>query len=125
MVRKIMALLGILMIGAVVYSAYDVYSARNDPNKCLVADQIHFKSRSKNGLAVYKRVSGMHDKVVYYELYDDDVKFDFCGRADLESLSGASVDENLGHLAQVVVKEKKITLEYGSKDSAPAKVVWY
>ena len=45
-----------------------------------MADQIHFKSRSKNGLAVYKRVSGMHDKVVYYELYDDDVKFDLSAK---------------------------------------------
>lgn len=76
-----------------------VFLAACDPNiNCLTADSVEkikdIKVENKN-FFVYLKVTGSHDKIAFFEIYDSKPSFDICGISDTAPISNVMIDPDL------------------------------
>jgi len=84
-------------------------------NDCLIADQINIVKRIKSEnkqLVIIEKISGGHEKIIYYEVYAASVKFDLCGKANTNMLAGDSIDGKHSSVNDVNYVNGKLVIEY-------------
>ncbi len=89
-------------------------------NDCLIADQaeqIRVIQIEKKEYFVYLKISGWHDKVTFYELYDREPIFDQCGVSETHPISVMDVDPDQDNVSGLIINNssKEISITY-SKD---------
>jgi hypothetical protein len=72
---------------------------------------------------LYFRTSGFQEKEIFLELYGGTVKFDECGKSNLEPLDTAHVDLSQGQVEKIIVKNNKITIAYGPASEEPVNLL--
>lgn len=61
---------------------------------------------------VYLRISGLHEKESFYELYERQPTFDACGKSTLPSKTGVHVDSTRGAISKLVVDKERLSIVY-------------
>ena len=73
-------------------------TACNSDIDCLTANSVEkikvVKVENKNYF-VYLKVTGFHDKVAFFELYDSEPLFDICGISDTSPISSEMIDPDI------------------------------
>lgn len=90
-----------------------------DPD-CFIADSIKLVTSIKIGsrdYLIYLRISGFHEKEIFYELYENKPTFDECKQSDVLSISDVHVDLSRGVVSRLIVDDKVLHLVY-SNDKA-------
>jgi hypothetical protein len=86
---------------------------------CGVADDVSIVDEANvSGQAYYlvARISGSHDKVVFFELYGQEPLFDQCGRSAAEPISMEPYDGSQGYLKRLTLKDKQLEIVYTSNE---------
>lgn len=93
-------------------------AAWGDDNDCGIADNVTLlkKFKSKNGnYFVYRRISGFHDKIEFYQLYIKKPTFDNCGATKQKVIYTTSAESTKGYVKTVILKQNRIRLLYSRK----------
>ena len=61
---------------------------------------------------IYLRVSGLHEKESFYELYDKQPVFDACGKSTLPSKADVHIDSKSGAISKLVVNKEHLSIVY-------------
>ena len=94
--------------------AFSVVSCSSDKD-CFVADnvtQVKIINIKGDDYFLYLRISGFHEKEVFYELYQQEPTFDLCGKSNVQTLSEAHIDSTEGAVASLVVEDLKLRVMY-------------
>lgn len=90
---------------------------------CFIADSVT-KIRSFNANEVdyfiYLRISGLHEKEAFYELYTKEPAFDACGKATTLAISDVHIDSAIGIVSKLVIDNKKLIIVYKKGDTQEA-----
>ncbi len=95
---------------------------------CFTADSVKLiQSFTIDGQkhSLYLRVSGFHEKEVFYEIYENDPAFDSCGRPDRSAVSVTHVDFTRGQLLKLVIEGMAMTVFYiqdGNGETRPDRI---
>ncbi len=87
---------------------------------CFVADSVaQVKSFNANGMDyfVYLRISGLHEKEAFYELYTKKPVFDACGKTATLAISDVHIDSVAGVVSKLVIDNKKLIIIYTKGDA--------
>lgn len=102
--------LGVVAVAGLVLGAfgvgYVVAWVRHAEPDCWTADQVHLLEggTSPDGRwAVYERITGLHDKMIFTEVYPADVTFDGCGKASRRPLAVSEGYASAGEVLTVRV----------------------
>lgn len=82
---------------------------------CLVADSVSLVKKIKMGELdqyIYLRISGLHEKEGFYELYDKQPVFDACGKSTLPSKADVHIDSTRGAISKLVVNKERLSIVY-------------
>jgi hypothetical protein len=82
---------------------------------CGVADDVSIVDQANvSGQPYYlvARTSGSHDKVVFFELYGQEPRFDECGRSAADPISMEPYDGSQGYLKSLTWKGKQLEIVY-------------
>ena len=82
---------------------------------CFVADSVSLVKKIKMGEVdqyIYLRVSGLHEKESFYELYDKQPVFDACGKSTLPSKADVHIDSKSGAISKLVVNKEHLSIVY-------------
>ena len=61
---------------------------------------------------LYLKISGWHDKVVFYELYDKKPVLDACNKANILPIADIIVSPENGTASKLIIKDKQLFLNY-------------
>lgn len=73
---------------------------------CFTADSVELiKTIETEGsdYSIYLRISGFHEKVAFYELYEGKPTFDVCGRSNILAIYEDVVDPSEGVVSRLVI----------------------
>ena len=91
-------------------------------NDCFIADQaeqIRVIQIEHKDYYVYLKISGWHDKVTFYELYDREPSFDQCGFSETHPISVMDLDPDQDNVSGLIINSsnKEMTIIYSEVDS--------
>lgn len=61
---------------------------------------------------IYLRISELHEKEGFYELYDKQPVFDACGKSALSSKTGVHIDSTRGEISKLVIDKERLSIVY-------------
>lgn len=61
---------------------------------------------------IYLRISGLHEKESFYELYDKQPVFDACGKSTLPSKADVHIDSKVVRFPKLVVNKERLSIVY-------------
>jgi len=88
---------------------------------CLTIDQVTelqtLKLDNKEHY-LFLRVSGWHDKIEFFVLYDEKPIFDKCMRANISPISDIPIYSENGTASKLLIKNKILSLEYTKDENS-------
>lgn len=82
---------------------------------CLTRDkltEIRILKINNTDYYLYLKISGWHDKVVFYELYDKKPVLDACNKANILPIADIVVSPENGTASKLIIKDKQLFLNY-------------
>lgn len=79
--------------------------------KCASVDTVAILDQKESAVLVY-RISGSHDKVEFFELYQAKPQFDSCGSSKVDPVAKEPILPEEGLIKRVVVDGKQLKIEY-------------
>lgn len=82
---------------------------------CLVADSVSLVKKiwmDEGDQYIYLRISGLHEKESFYELYDKQPAFDACGKSTFPSKADVHIDSTRGEISKLVIDKERLSIVY-------------
>lgn len=102
-----------VIVALVLASSFIACSPTKD---CFVADSVSLVKKIKMGEIdqyIYLRISGLHEKESFYELYDKQPVFDACGKSTLPSKAHVHIDSTRGEISKkLVIDKERLSIVY-------------
>lgn len=97
-----------------------LFIACSPDTDCLIADsvvQVREIRTNEVDYFIYLRISGFHEKEVFYELYNSEPIFNICGKPNIPAIADIHIDSTEGIVSKLVIDNQTLTVHY-SKDSS-------
>lgn len=88
---------------------------------CLTIDQVtelHILKIDSKEHYLFLRVSGWHDKIEFFVLYDEKPIFDKCMKANIPPISDIPIYPENGTASKLFIKNKILSLEYIKEETS-------
>lgn len=90
-------------------------TACSSDTDCFVADSVSLVKAIKVGdldYFIYLRISGLHEKEAFYELYTNKPIFDACGKSATLAKSDVHIDSASGVVSKLIVDNQQLVIVY-------------